>query len=167
MRNLDQLFENYARKEAGKISRKSFLKKVSALVFGAGVLPLLPIDRLESSSKKKGSPKETDCEYWRFCALDGFLCTCCNGGITTCPAGTQQSPTTWVGTCMNPTDGKQYLISYNDCCGKDSCGKCICTNTERELPIYRAQLNNDILWCFGAESMSYHCTVAAVVGVKS
>lgn len=166
MKLLDQVFESIARSEAQKVSRKSFLKKASGVLFGISAIPLLPIDRITADPSRKGKVKETDCDYWRFCALDGFLCTCCNGGITTCPAGTQQSPTTWVGTCLNPEDGNHYLISYNDCCGKDSCGKCVCTNTERELPIYRAQLNNDILWCFGAESMSYHCTVAVVVGKK-
>ncbi len=166
MNFFDKTFESFSRSRAQKLSRKSFLNKAGKLLFGISIVPLLPIDRISASSSKKKKATETDCDYWRFCALDGFLCTCCNGGITTCPAGTQQSPTTWVGTCLNPEDKKQYLISYNDCCGKDSCGKCICTNTERELPIYRAQLNNDILWCFGAESMSYHCTVAAVVGKK-
>ncbi len=35
-----------------------------------------------------------------------------------CPPGTEPSPVTWIGTCRNPVDGKDYIISYNDCCGK-------------------------------------------------
>ena len=37
---------------------------------------------------------------------------------------------TWVGTCRNPNDGKDYLISYNDCCGVTMCGRCFCNHNE-------------------------------------
>ena len=40
------------------------------------------------------------------------------------------SPITWIGTCENPVDGKSYIISYNDCCGKSSCGNCLCMRSE-------------------------------------
>jgi methylamine dehydrogenase light chain len=26
------------------------------------------------------------------------------------------------------------------------------------------QLNNDIIWCFGTQSMEYHCSTAVLVG---
>ena len=42
--------------------------------------------------------------------------------MTSCPPGTSPSAVSWVGTCHNPLDGKDYLISYNDCCGKTACG---------------------------------------------
>ena len=50
-----------------------------------------------------------------------------------CPPGTDMSPVTWIGTCHNPGDGKDYVISYNDCCGKSSCGRCFCNRNERRL----------------------------------
>ena len=31
------------------------------------------------------------------------------------------------------------------------------------MPVYRPALNNDIIWCFGAPSMVYHCSSAAIV----
>ena len=104
------------------------------------------------------------CNYWRYCSSDGYLCSCCGGGPATCPPGAVPSPTSWVGSCLNPDDGKMYLIAYRDCCGKDSCPKCNCLGTAGEKPAYIPQLNNDIIWCFGASSMIYHCSSAAIVG---
>jgi methylamine dehydrogenase light chain len=75
------------------------------------------------------------------------------------------SPITWIGTCRNPADGKNYIISYNDCCGKSSCGSCLCTRNESDTPIYRPQTANDINWCLGTESAVYNCSTAIVLGV--
>ncbi|MFM8464178.1 MAG: methylamine dehydrogenase light chain, partial [Burkholderiaceae bacterium] len=72
---------------------------------------------------------------------------------------------TWVGTCRNPANGKDYLISYNDCCGATMCGQCFCNKNERERPAYRMGVHNDINWCMSNASNTYHCTVAAIVGV--
>jgi methylamine dehydrogenase light chain len=36
---------------------------------------------------------------------------------------------------------------------------------DRELPTYRQQLNNDIIWCFGNATATYHCSTAALVGL--
>jgi methylamine dehydrogenase light chain len=70
----------------------------------------------------------------------------------------------WVGTCINPDDDKANLIAYRDCCGKAYCATCDCDNTDRETPLYVAQLNNDVIWCFGTSSMEYHCSTAVLVG---
>ena len=51
-------------------------------------------------------------------------------------------------------------------CGKAACGKCLCGNTEGEMPIYRAQLDSDLIWCFGAPTMVYHCSTSEIVGLK-
>jgi methylamine dehydrogenase heavy chain len=104
-------------------------------------------------------------EYWRYCALDGFLSDCCGGDVATCPPGTEMSSVTWIGTCRNPADGKDYVISYNDCCGKTYCGKCFVKRNEGEKPVYYASKNNDIGWCMGTQSAVYNSTVAVVVGV--
>jgi methylamine dehydrogenase light chain len=77
------------------------------------------------------------------------------------------SPVAWVGTCRNPADGKHYLISYNDCCGKSPCGRCGCHRGEGDKPVYYPSKSNNILWCFGTKTHTYHCTVALVQGEAS
>jgi hypothetical protein len=80
------------------------------------------------------------------------------------PAGHRGLKVAWIGTCRNPDDGKDYLISYNDCCGKTACGRCLCNTNERERPAYRMGVHNDINWCMSNDSTMFHCTLAAVVG---
>ena len=84
--------------------------------------------------------------------------------MNSCPPGAEPSPVTWVGTCHNPVDDTDYLISYNDCCGKAFCARCDCHNTVRERPVYYPAKSNNVLWCFGTKSREYHCTVALVLG---
>jgi methylamine dehydrogenase light chain len=74
------------------------------------------------------------------------------------------SKVTWVGTCANPKDGRNYLVSYNDCCGKVACGRCLCNYNDRERPGYRMGVHNDINWCMANTATMYHCTVSAIVG---
>lgn len=168
----DRAIERLTRNVAQQTSRRSFLARLAGYVLGASGLPLLPIDRTffiknANAADFASTAQTTDptaCNYWRYCAQDGDSCACCGGGPSTCPAGSYPSPTSWVGSCINPDDGKTYLIAYRDCCGKDSCGRCTCTHLEGEMPIYRPQLNSDIIWCFGAPSMVYHCSLAALIG---
>ena len=72
---------------------------------------------------------------------------------------------TWLGTCRNPADGKDYVISYNDCCGKGVCGRGFVNRNEGDKPVYFAPKSNAINWCIGAESRVYNSTVAIVLGV--
>lgn len=171
---VDKFFERMSRRTAQQVSRRHFLSGVGAALVGATVLPVLPVNRKAQAAEdpatewaKRVEAQTTDpkaCNYWRYCSSDGFLCSCCGGGPSTCPPGSAPSPTSWVGSCLNPDDGKMYLIAYRDCCGKDACPKCNCLGTAGEMPTYRPQLNNDIIWCFGASSMVYHCSSAAIVG---
>lgn len=178
---IDNLGELLARRLASHTSRRNLLARLGSFLIAAPALPLLPVARGQAPAKGSRQPT-TDftrraqskdpnvCTYWRYCAIDGVLCSCLGGGVHTCPPGAQPSPTSWVGTCVNPDDGKSYLIAYRDCCGKDSvdAGKeCSCNATDRELPIYRPQANNDIIWCFGLSSFSYHCSTAALVGLAN
>ena len=73
---------------------------------------------------------------------------------------------TWIGTCLNPADGRHYAISYNDCCGKSSCGRCFCNRNERDMPLHIPFLANDYNWCSGSTNANvpYHCSMARVVG---
>jgi len=182
---VSELSERVARRLASNTSRRSLLAKLGAMLVAAPLLPLLPVARAAQppsglGNGKGGPPSDFTrnaqtkdpnvCSYWRYCAIDGTLCGCVGGGVHTCPPGTQASPTSWVGTCLNPDDNKSYLIAYRDCCGQDSmeAGKeCSCNATDRELPIYRAQSNNDIIWCFGLQSFAYHCSTAALVGLAT
>lgn len=174
MKWLDEFSEHSSRRLAQRTSRRSALARLGRVLVGAALLPLLPIDRItgkaEAAGAKKGGmgPDPGDpksCDYWRYCGIDGWLCACCGGTSSSCPPGSELSPLTWIGTCRNPSDGTDYIISYNDCCGKGSCGRCFCNRNEGDTPIYRPQSNNDIDWCLGTSSMIYHCSTAVILGV--
>src|SRR5687768_17441719 len=184
MQWLDRISENSARALAQRTSRRSLLGGLGAVLLGATTFPLLPVARAQETAPKPkpadknknrpgddaaspaedpGSPSE--CEYWRHCAIGGFLCSCCGGSQTTCPPGTEMSAVTWIGTCRNPADGKDYAIWYNDCCGRGFCGRCFCNRNEGDRPVYHPYRSNDINWCGGASSQMYHCSTALVIGL--
>ena len=149
MNILDKLFERQTRQLAQRSSRRGILKGLGSLLVGGAVVPLLPVARASADQGIKKPVEEGDplsCDYWRYCAVDGFLCSCCGGTANSCPPGTEMSPVTWIGTCRNPADGRNYVISYNDCCGKSSCGTCLCQRDEGDRPMYRADKTNDINW---------------------
>jgi methylamine dehydrogenase light chain len=166
MHPLDRVFEKSARSLAKRTSRRSVLGTLGQLLTGAALLPLLPIDRTaHAQSPAKPNADEQNCDYWKYCAIDGFLCACCGGTSTSCPPGTQSSPITWIGTCHNPGDGRDYIVSYNDCCGKVSCGDCFCNRNDGEKPMYRLSRNNDVNWCMANSESNYHCSVSVILGV--
>jgi methylamine dehydrogenase light chain len=172
MHPLDDVFEKSARLLAKRTSRRSLLGTLGRVLTGAALLPLLPIDRTARAQSApapdtvvKPTADEQNCQYWKYCAIDGFLCACCGGSSTSCPPGTQQSPITWIGTCHNPGDGRDYIVSYNDCCGKVSCGDCFCNRNEGEKPMYRLSRNNDVNWCMANTESNYHCSVSVILGV--
>jgi len=178
MNRLDRWANTAGRRLARRTGRRSFLARVAGLVLGSATLPLLPVARAaaEASAAEDarvpapaegiegpiGDPQA--CEYWRHCAIDGFLCSCCGGTADRCPPGSEMSPVTWIGTCRNPQDGKDYVISYNDCCGKTYCGRCFCNRNEGERPMYHWYRNNDVNWCVGTKTNVYHCSIAVVIG---
>ncbi|MBS0374158.1 MAG: hypothetical protein JSR73_06230 [Proteobacteria bacterium] len=175
MKWLDRFTEESVRAVARRSSRRSLLAGIGALFVGAAALPLLPVARgaeaKPAPGKKPGGgtadPGDPSaCDYWRHCAIDGFLCGCCGGTQATCPPGTEMSAITWIGTCHNPGDGKDYVISYNDCCGKTSCGRCFCNRNERDTPLYQPGQSNDYNWCAGSSqsNIPYHCSTARIVG---
>jgi len=170
MIELDRWIEASARRLARRSSRRGFLGRVATALFGASALPLLPVARAAAgeATRAPAAPEQgdaTDCDYWRYCAIDGFLASCCGGSTTACPPGTEMSHVTWIGTCKNPVDGKDYIISYNDCCGNSYCGRCFCNRNEGDRPVYLTGKANEINWCMGTETTAYSSTVAVVLGV--
>jgi len=169
MKLLDKLVERSARRVAQQSSRRGLLKGVGTALVGAASIPLLPVARASEhaapSEPQDSTGNPESCDYWRYCAIDGFLCECCGGTYNSCPPGTEMSTLTWIGTCRNPEDGRNYVISYNDCCGVSQCGTCLCQRDERDRPVYRSDKSNDVNWCLGSSSSVYHCSTAIVVGV--
>ena len=119
MRWFDRWMENKARGVARHSSRRGFLGLLASSLVGAAAVPLLPVARAASHGggeshvppQSTGNPADpgdpSTCEYWRYCGIDGFLCSCCGGTRNECPPGTEMSPLTWIGTCQNPADGKR------------------------------------------------------------
>ena len=179
MKWFDRLTEQTTRNIAHHSSRRSFLGRFGGVLVGAAAtIPLLPVARASTATGESRVPSQstgniqdpgdpTTCDYWRYCAIDGYLCSCCGGSHNTCPPGTEMSPLTWIGTCRNPADGRNYIISYNDCCGKSDCGRCLCNRNEGDKPIYRPQANNDIDWCLGTTNNIYNCSTAVLIGLAT
>jgi len=175
--HIDKWMEGRSRDMARRTSRRGLIGFLGGGLVGAAAFPLLPVARAaggdggtggvapQSTGKINDPGDPTSCEYWRYCGIDGFLCTCCGGTTSSCPPGTEMSPITWIGTCKNPADGRSYVISYNDCCGTTSCGRCLCNRNEDDKPMVRPQANNDINWCLGSTTEAYNCSAALIVGL--
>jgi len=173
---LDEKAERFIRQQAQFMSRRNILRRLGAALMGVVILPALPVFRGGGRANAESQPEDKEtipesgdpnsCSYWRHCAIDGYLCGCCGGSMTSCPPGTVVSDITWIGTCRNPDDGKDYVISYNDCCGKSGCGNCGCQRDEGDTPIYRPQNSNNLNWCSGSQAdVPYHCSLSVVIGV--
>lgn len=167
---LDKFGENLSRGIARNVSRRSSLALIAkSMVGSAFIMPVLPIARAQDGDPntdwKLDTKEEVEsCDYWRHCGVDGFLCGCCGGSPTSCGPGAERSPVSWVGTCHNPKDGKDYMVSYHDCCGKNPCGRCYCFNDVGERPGYQFFRTNDVNWCIANKNLNYHCTVSIVLG---
>lgn len=172
---LDNIGEKISRHLAHRSSRRSVLSTLGkAMVASSAILPVLPVARASGKPNQKITGLDISeateeelhsCDYWRYCAVDGFLCSCCGGSVDKCPPGSTPSPISWVGTCHNPHDGKDYLISYNDCCGKTACSRCSCATHVRERPGYEFFLHNDVNWCMSNENSTFHCTTSVLIGL--
>ncbi|MCW5695652.1 MAG: amine dehydrogenase [Bauldia sp.] len=169
---MDGTTERAARRTAQAIGRRHVLASLGTAMMGTALAPMLPFDRTFGKAFAQAKPVGgydgdiAACDYWRYCALDGYLCSECGGELTMCPPGSEASVVAWVGTCHNPNDGRDYLVSYNDCCGGGGCANpTFCFGSEGERPGYRMGLYNDINWCMANETKGYHCTVAVVVGI--
>lgn len=176
----DKGFERFTRRMAQTGSRRGLLRGLAGIMLGASAIPLLPVNRAAAAPihggggvipDSSGDPQDpgdpNSCDYWRYCAIDGFLCSCCGGSPNQCPPGAEMAVLTWIGTCLNPADKRHYIISYNDCCGISSCGRCLCNRNEGDRPMVRPQANNDTNWCVGTSSTVYTCSTAVIIGVAT
>jgi methylamine dehydrogenase light chain len=181
----DELFESSARTIASRSSRRSFVVKLGTVLTGTAAIPLLPVLRIGRAEAADPAPENStiklpvagsksdgpawndpkQCDYWAYCATDGWLCSGCGGTSSKCPPGTEPSPIAWIGTCKNPGDNKSYVVAYHDCCGKSQCQSAFCGRSEGDTPRYRPQRSNSITWCFGGVSSTYHCTVSRLMSV--
>jgi len=165
---LSNTIEVGARRSARRFGRRSVLAKMGNVLMGGITAAVLPFDRGWGATPPTGDSVNDDksCDYWRYCALDGLLCTTAGGTRSSCPVGAEASLVSWVGTCHNPGDNRDYLISYYDCCGKTAfSGAQFCLHSEGERPAYAMGLHNDINWCMANANKGYHCTVAVVAGL--
>ncbi len=158
-----------SRSLASRISRRSFLTRLGTVLAGTAAYPLLPVAR--GATDAQGNPEDpgdpTSCDYWRYCGMDGALCSCCGGTTSSCPPGTEPSVVSWIGTCRNPSDNKDYVISYHDCCGKTICPRCACTRNEGVEPIYRPSKSNEINWCTANANTVINCSNATIIAVAT
>jgi aralkylamine dehydrogenase light chain/methylamine dehydrogenase light chain len=168
---LDRCSEHFVRHIACNSSRRGFLIKVSKLIVGpAFIMPVLPIARAAHAGppdEAREHPTDTElasCEYWRYCGVDGFLCHCCGGSGEGCAPGTEYARGAWGGTCHDPKDGKDYMVSYHDCCGRTACDRCSCANEEGARPGYAFFRFNGVNWCVGNKNLMYNCTVSRMLG---
>jgi methylamine dehydrogenase light chain len=191
MKPPDKVVEHLVRRLARSTSRRGFLGRLSMALVGSS-FPLLPLARASGQETYPGprqepppkgypgvapqpslSPDETgdptSCDYWRYCGIGGTLCACCGGSANACPPGSEMSPLGWIGTCINPVDGKYYVISYNDCCGKPLCNRCACNrslrNPKNTTPA-RPQSSGQINWCLGMKETFPTCSTANVLGIS-
>ena len=93
---IDGASEIAVRRSAQLHGRRSALAHIGKVLVGGAVLPMLPFDRSEGLRAHAADAEPTDqaCEYWRYCALDGFLCTCCGGTVSLAAPPTAKAPGT-------------------------------------------------------------------------
>jgi len=171
-RGFDRFFESSSRSLASRTARRSFLAQLGQALAGAALVPLLPVARSVTAAEPLDTPQspaqsdpKQQCDYWAYCAIAGWLCSCCGGTSSKCPPGTEVSPIGWVGTCKSTEDGKSYVVSYHDCCGKSQCQQCACVRSEGGTPRYRLQRSPVVTWCYGGVASTYHCTISRLMSV--
>ena len=106
MGRFDRWTANASRTLARRSSRRAFVSQVGVWLFGAAAAPLLlPVSRARAEDRYPGEIGDPrSCDYWRYCATNGFLCECCGGSANACPPGSTMSALSWIGSCRNPAD---------------------------------------------------------------
>ena len=74
------------------------------------------------------------CDYWKYCAIDGWS-KLLRRHVEVAHRARRLRRSRGSARAAIRTSS-DYIVSYNDCCGKTSCGKCFCNRNEREkLPV--------------------------------
>ena len=87
LERLDTLTQRSSRSIAQRTSRRGFVGKMGTLLVGSSVLPLLPVARSFGAEGLAEIGDPQSCDYWRYCALGGALCSCCGGSMNAADAG--------------------------------------------------------------------------------
>jgi methylamine dehydrogenase light chain len=82
---LDTGANRSSRQLARRTSRRSFIARLGMAIAGMAMLPLLPVVRALAAESLKETGDPQSCDYWRYCAIDGTLCSCCGGTHKSCP----------------------------------------------------------------------------------
>ena len=91
LQRLDGWTDRVSRGLARRSSRRAFVSRLGTWLVGGALAPLLlPVARVHAESEpaelaESGDPR--DCDYWRYCAQSGPLCSCCGGAANACPPG--------------------------------------------------------------------------------
>ncbi|MEV0361670.1 methylamine dehydrogenase light chain [Nocardia fusca] len=167
------------RRLSERTSRRSMLSRIGRWTVGASgvaVIGALPVSRAQAAPEPAPEPQvpeydgsnPAECDYWRWCNMDGTSCAACEGGgLTTCAPGSKPGAEFWVGCCTNPADGKTYLIAYYDCCGAPSCSNAFCGEPDMQATMYNpvsGSTDQEIIWCVSDQSQAYTCTMAPIIG---
>lgn len=175
------LVSRSGRRLSERTSRRSMIAKIGRWTMGASgvaVIASLPVTRAAAAPGGESGPQPqvpeykgsnpAECDYWRWCSMDGTSCAACEGGgLTTCAPGSKPGAEFWVGCCTNPADGKTYLIAYYDCCGAPSCSDAFCGEPDMQATMYNpvsGSYDQEIIWCVSDESQAYTCTMAPIIG---
>jgi hypothetical protein len=109
LNRLDAITEYLTRKTAGIVSRRSFVARLGAAITLSSGFPVLPVARAERAPQVQPQEKgdTQSCEYWRYCGVDGFLCSCC--GVLPRRARPVQRPRRSPGWALPQPGGRAQL----------------------------------------------------------
>jgi len=118
--------------------------------------PRRRLAQMSAGAQPTPTPNPNDdltCDYWKYWRSTATCVRAAAAVLTTARPARRPRPPRGL-YVRHPADGKDYIVSYRDCCGKPRAGDCLCTNTVGEMPLYRTQLDSDLIWCFGARPWS-------------
>ena len=172
----DSWFERSARGVAQHSSRRSAMAKLGKVLVGSAMLPLLPsiaprmrpmrhrARRLRPAARDGGKRRSDELRLLEILRDRRLAVQLLRRHVEQLPTGHDAFADHVDRHVPQSARRFDYIVSYNDCCGKTSCGKCFCNRNEREKPLYKLSLNNDINWCMANGNSNYHCSVSVLLG---
>lgn len=150
MSKIDSWFADRLRSDNRLTSRRSFVSKMTAMVFGAMGVPIATRAFLEhraAMAQGGGAP-------WNFCGLQGYQCDTgnCSSSVTGAVPGSS-----WNQCCLDPSCNRWVQCNYQDVCNDTAITY---TRTGCSGPGPNSWTIN---WCNGAKTR-YICTVVMCSG---